>query len=110
MKLLLDQKLLFRLVKKLELIFPGSAHFRLLGMEKQDDRVIWQYARGHGFTIVTQAADFELLTQLYGFPPKVIWLRCGNTATTNILQLLTTHKDLIQAFTIDEPVSCLELR
>lgn len=62
MKLLFDQNLSFRLVKQLEGHFPGSAHVRLLRMYTQDDRRIWQYAQAHSFTIVTQDADFELLS------------------------------------------------
>ncbi len=110
MKFLFDQNLSFRLVKKLEAYFPGSAHVRLLGMDEDDDKLIWQYARDNGFTIVTQDADFEMLSQLYGFPPKVVWLRCGNTATTNILYLLTTNHDLLKAFGEDDLVACLELQ
>lgn len=110
MKLLFDQNLSFRLVKQLETYFPDSAHVRLLGMDTDDDRLIWQYAKDHHFTIVTQDADFELLSQLYGFPPKVIWLRCGNTATANIFTLLLTNHDLIIAFGADDLVACLELQ
>ncbi len=110
MKLLFDQNLSFRLVKKLELYFPDSAHVRLIGMDADDDKLIWQYARDNGFIIVTQDADFEVLSQLYGFPPKVIWLRCGNTATTNIYNLLVTNHDLLTAFGGDDLVACLELR
>ncbi|HEX4950891.1 MAG TPA: DUF5615 family PIN-like protein [Blastocatellia bacterium] len=110
MKLLFDQNLSFRLVKKLEVYFPDSARVRLLGMDEEDDKVIWIFARDNGFTIVTQDADFEMVSQLYGFPPKVIWLRCGNTATTNILNLLITNHDLLTAFGADDLIACLELR
>jgi len=110
MKLLFDQNLSFRLVKLLATDFPDSDHIRLLGLEQQNDGTIWQFARDHGFTIVTQDADFDSLSQLYGFPPKVIWLRCGNTATDTILQLLLTHRDLILAFEQDQTLACLELR
>jgi predicted nuclease of predicted toxin-antitoxin system len=109
MKLLLDQNLSYKLLKQLETHFPGSAHVRLLGMAEQDDRTIWHYAQANGYTIVTQDADFELLSQLYGFPPKVVWLRCGNTATANILRLLTDNDGLLQAFDADDSVACLEL-
>jgi predicted nuclease of predicted toxin-antitoxin system len=110
MKLLFDQNLSFRLAEKLEEAFPGSAHVRLLGMDTDEDRLIWQYAKEHHFTIVTQDADFELLSQLYGFPPKVIWLRCGHTATAIIFKLLMTNYDLIIAFGEDDLVACLELQ
>jgi predicted nuclease of predicted toxin-antitoxin system len=110
MKLLLDQNLSFKLLKPLAPLFPDSAHVRLLGMEQQGDRQIWTFARDNGFTVVTQDADFEALSQLHGFPPKVIWLRCGNTSTTYILHLLTRHHELIRAFIADDTLACLELR
>ena len=93
MKLLFDQNLSFRLAKKLEEYFPNSAHVRLLGMDEENDEIIWRYAREHGYIIVTQDADFESLSQLYGFPPKVIWLRCGNTATSNIFNRVVAVKE-----------------
>lgn len=110
MKLLFDQNLSFRLVNQLAVYFPDSAHVRLLGMDEEDDRLIWQFAQDNGFAIVTQDADFEALSQLYGFPPKVIWLRCGNTATANIYNLLLTNRELLAAFGEDDLVACLELR
>lgn len=110
MKLLFDQNLSFRLVRQLDVYFPDSAHVRLLGMAEEDDKLIWQFAKNNDFIIVTQDADFEMLSQLYGFPPKVIWLRCGNTATSNILHLLITNHELLVAFGADDLVACLELR
>jgi predicted nuclease of predicted toxin-antitoxin system len=110
MKLLFDQNLSFRLAKKLEEYFPDSAHVRLLGMDQDDDTLIWEFARNNDFIIVTQDADFESLSQMYGFPPKVIWLRCGNTASSNILRLLLSNYELLLAFGDDDFVACLELR
>lgn len=109
MKLLFDQNLSFRLAKQLAALFPESAHVRILGMERRDDKIIWQYAKDNGFAVVTQDADFELLSQVYGFPPKIIWLRCGNTATANIRRILETNYDLILAFEADDLLACLEL-
>ena len=109
MRLLLDQNLSYKLVRQLEPFSPATEHVRLLGMDQTDDRLIWQYAKDNGLTIVTQDADFELLAQLYGFPPKVIWLRCGNTSSANVLHLLATNHELLSAFHDDEWVACLEL-
>jgi predicted nuclease of predicted toxin-antitoxin system len=109
MRLLLDQNLSYKLVRQLEPYFPATEHVKLLGMDETDDRLIWQYAKDNGLTIVTQDADFELLAQLRGFPPKVIWLRCGNTSTANICQLLISHYQLIAAFHDDDLIACLEL-
>ncbi|MDX2033848.1 MAG: DUF5615 family PIN-like protein [Blastocatellia bacterium] len=77
--------------------------------EEADDRVIWQYARDNQFIIVTQDADFDMLAQMYGFPPKVIWLRCGNTSTGHIFHLLSANLDLIELFIEDEQFACLEI-
>ena len=44
-----------------------------------DDRAIWRIA--NGLTIVTLDSDFADLAALFGPPPKVIWLRCGNQTT-----------------------------
>ena len=79
-------------------------------MDEENDEIIWRYARENGYIIVTQDADFESLSQLYGFPPKVIWLRCGNTATSNIFNLLISNFELLVAFGADDLVACLELR
>lgn len=109
MKLLFDQNLSFRLVKQLADLFPDSTHVRLLGMAQRDDKIIWQFAKDNGFTFVTQDADFEWLSQIRGFPPKIIWLRCGNTATANVRRLLETNYDLILAFESDDLLACVEL-
>jgi len=109
MKLLFDQNLSFRLTKQLALLFPDSAHVRLLGMDQQNDLSLWRFARDQGFVVVTQDADFEWLSQLHGFPPKIIWLRCGNTATANIRRILETNYELILAFEADDLLACLEL-
>ncbi len=84
MKLLFDQNLSFRLGQCLQDVFLGSNQVRLLGMDEDDDRRVWAHAKANHFTIVTQDADFADLSLLYGPPPKVIWLRCGNQATAAI--------------------------
>ena len=79
MKLLLDQNLSYRLLDKLEAVFPGSTQARLIGMAQADDAAIWHHAKDSGFTIVTKDSDFYERSLVYGFPPKVIWLH--NAAT-----------------------------
>jgi len=78
MKLLFDQNLSFKLPQRLKEIFTNSAQVRVLGLDKADDRIIWNYARNSGYVIVTLDSDFANMSALYGFPPKVIWLHCGN--------------------------------
>jgi predicted nuclease of predicted toxin-antitoxin system len=108
MKLLFDQNLSFRLCRYLDDIFPGSDQVRRVGLTDADDRAIWQFAREHGYVLVTLDADFAELASLRGPPPKVIWLRCGNQATEAIADLLRQHADAIAAFESGE-AACLEI-
>src|SRR5262245_17384795 len=109
MKLLFDQNLSFWLVAKRANDFPNSAHVRLLGMEEATDRTIWQYARDNDLNIVTQDAGYNGLAQVHGFPPKIIWLRCGNTSTANILYILLANYDTIKDFNDSNQLACLEI-
>jgi predicted nuclease of predicted toxin-antitoxin system len=77
LKLLLDQNLSYKLVARLETLFPGTTQARPLGMAQATDTAIWQYAADHGFTIVTKDSDFYERSLIHGFPPKIIWLQCG---------------------------------
>lgn len=109
MKLLFDQNLSYKLARDLQDSFPGSAQVRRLGLSDADDRTIWQYAKANSFTIVTHDIDFKELSLLYGFPPKVILLRIGNTLTNAIVSLLTANIDVIREFHENSNLACLEL-
>ena len=112
MKLLFDQNISFRVVRGLINIFPESKQVRDLQLENATDRQIWDYAKKEKFTIVTFDSDFYDLTLLLGIPPKVIWLRFGNTSTDNLIFILQENQNLIHEF-IENPdykeVGCLEL-
>jgi len=109
LKLLFDQNLSYRLVAALETIYPGSAHVRLLGMERASDETIWRYAKENQFTIVTQDSDFNERSVVFGHPPKVIWLKGGNTSTNRILALLKHHQPFVVLFDSEAETGCLEL-
>ena len=101
MKLLFDQNLSHRLVQALQKEFPDSRHVREVGLEEATDAVVWQYAAQQGFAIVTKDADFHQRSFLFGHPPKVVWLRVGNTSTTKIEALLRRRVDDVGAFCSD---------
>jgi len=109
MKLLFDQNLSFKLCRLLVDIFPDSQQVRLLGMEEADDKAIWDHAKTSGFVLVSQDVDFADMATLYGPPPKVIWLRCGNQPTNAIEQRLRDHADAIGAFEQDDTAACWEI-
>ncbi|WP_425305086.1 DUF5615 family PIN-like protein [Bradyrhizobium erythrophlei] len=52
-----------------------------LGLSEVGDRILWDYAKANGFTIVSQDVDFAEMAVLSGSPPKMIWLRAGNQST-----------------------------
>ena len=78
MKLLLDQNLSPSLIPRLQDLFPDSAHVQEAHLDRAPDNIVWEFARDEGFAIVTQDSDFADRALLYGYPPKIIWLRFGN--------------------------------
>jgi predicted nuclease of predicted toxin-antitoxin system len=112
MKLLLDQNISFRIISKIQDIFPGSKQVRELGLENKKDSFIWSYAKDNGYCIVTFDGDFYDLGLIKGSSPKVIWLRLGNTSTLNIEKILRKNIDLIKTFLTDpnyKEIGCLEI-
>jgi predicted nuclease of predicted toxin-antitoxin system len=71
--------------------------------------VVWQLAVEHGCVLVTKDEGFHRLSVLRGAPPKVVWLRLGNCATTDIARLLRDRVDDILRFEAQAEVTFLEL-
>lgn len=112
MKILLDQNISFRVVKKIQTLYTEARQVRELGLENASDKQIWSFAKEHHFTIVTFDADFYDLANLLGHPPKIIWLRTGNTGTEHIAALLLEKAALIKEFICqsdNEHLACLEI-
>jgi predicted nuclease of predicted toxin-antitoxin system len=112
LKLLFDQNISFRVAARLKSEFPSCAQVRELALEDKSDREIWEYAKKEGFTIVTFDADFFDLVTLYGHPPKVVWLRVGNTSTENLITVLQKNTGILTAFITDAnqaQIGCLEI-
>ncbi len=64
---------------------------------------IWEFAKLHDFCIVTQDSDFAERSRLYGAPPKVVWLRCGNSTPQQVEIILRSNATLITEL-IQNPV------
>lgn len=109
MKLLFDQNLSHKLALVVQNQFPASAHVRELGLSEADDHDLWDFAREHGFTIISKDSDFHQRSLLYGAPPKVVWLRVGNCSTTELIDLLQRHLDNLLRFDSDESGTFLEI-
>lgn len=73
------------------------------------DREIWEFAKSNNYIIVTQDSDFNDLNLLYGFPPKIVWIRTGNINTQSIVGLLTDYHEEIRNFVDDSNYGCFEI-
>ncbi|MBA3585280.1 MAG: DUF5615 family PIN-like protein [Gemmatimonadetes bacterium] len=110
MKLLLDANLSPHLAKRLSDLYPETIHVRDLGLERADDRALWEHALEHGFALVSKDSDLHQLSFLYGTPPKVIWIRRGNCTTTELEEVLRFRYHEIIEFIEDPESSFLALR
>jgi len=104
LKLLLDHNLSPRLVSRLADLYPGSSHVYLLGLETADDRAVWEYARQGGYTVVSKDSDYNDLSVLLGFPPKLVWIRRGNCSVREIEAILRVHHAEVASF-LENPES-----
>lgn len=102
MKLLFDHNISPRLIELLRDVFSEASHVTVLGLERASDQVVWQYAKTHGYVLVSKDTDFNDLVTLRGFPPKVIWLRLGNCTTTHIAEALAAQQETIRDFATDK--------
>ena len=68
--LLFDENLAARLVADLADLYPGCFHVGDRGLAGGSDSAIWQYAREHGFIIVTKDEDFSGLVSSAGHRRK----------------------------------------
>ena len=91
MKLLFDQNISYRIVRKLSDCYPGCKQIRELGLTNANDADIWDYARKNDYVIVTFDSDFYDIGIINGCPPKIVLLRTGNLTTNQVADLLRTN-------------------
>ena len=101
MKLLFDQNISPKLSDHFKDTFKEAVHIQDLNLDSAGDIELWEYARSNNFTIVTKDSDFNHLVSLYGFPPKVIWIRRGNCTTKQIQDMIKDHIEGIRLFIND---------
>ena len=109
MKLLFDENLSHKLVRLLADLFPGSIHVREVGLKAADDPVVWEYAKNNGLMIVSKDSDMHQRSFVFGYPPKVVWVRLGNCSTSDVERLMRRHFDAIKSFYEDDYASFLSL-
>lgn len=108
MKVLFDNNLSYKLCHKLADLFPGSQHVSDARLESASDHEVWAYAKQNDFIIISKDEDFSYLSQTFGFPPKVIWLKIGNLKTLQIENLIRTHHQALTSL-LDEKIGLIEV-
>ncbi|MDF2432622.1 MAG: hypothetical protein JWP44_2253 [Mucilaginibacter sp.] len=78
--------------------FETVKQVKQLGLVDATDLDIWNYASENDFTIITFDSDFIDLANLKGSPPKIIWLRSGNSSNLKIANKLLSKADVIKEF------------
>jgi predicted nuclease of predicted toxin-antitoxin system len=109
MKLLFDQNISHRILNLISEVYPKANQVRGLKIENFSDKSIWEFAKKGGYTIVTFDSDFYNFSLVWGFPPKIIWLKTKNQTTKNVSNLILKHQETIQHFIENENLSCLEI-
>jgi predicted nuclease of predicted toxin-antitoxin system len=97
MKLLFDQNLSFKLCTLLSDLFPDSKPVRELGLDRSDDRIVWQHAKDNGYVLVSQDSDFADMAA------------CGNQRVVTVEALLRRHAKGIAEFDQNITAACLEI-
>lgn len=64
---------------------------RELGLRDAQDAEIFERARSENVIVITKDKDFADLVLRNGAPPKILWLRCGNTSEDKLKEILTDH-------------------
>ena len=101
MNILLDQNISFRVVSLLSNTFQNVKQVKEIGLTDSSDLEIWNYARKNNYTIITFDSDFIDLANLKGSPPKIIWLRFGNSTNLKIANKLISKADMINDFILN---------
>ena len=96
MKILLDANISWKLINRLSSIFGECSHVDSIGLKiPPSDIDIWKYALKHNMTIFTKDSDFVDLLDVYGFPPKIVIIKTGNSKNNALEELLLKSKDEI---------------
>jgi predicted nuclease of predicted toxin-antitoxin system len=110
MKLLFDQNISNRIIAKLKNFGDFDVkHIKDVDLHNASDYEIWQFAKIKGYTIVTQDVDFNEFSNLFGYPPKIIWLRLGNMRAEAMASELDNIVDLLLDFENNPILSLLEI-
>lgn len=109
MRFLFDQNISHRILKLIPDNYVESTSVKKEGLINATDKQIWKFAKKNNYVIVTQDSDFNDLSSLYGFPPKIIWVRTGNLKTQTLVDILITNENNILSFIKNNRYGCFEI-
>ncbi|MDZ7607846.1 MAG: DUF5615 family PIN-like protein [Cyclobacteriaceae bacterium] len=109
MKLLFDQNISHKILKLLPEKYKEATSVKSERMLSFTDREIWEFARKNNYVIVTHDSDFNDLNALFGFPPKIIWIRTGNIRPKDLADLILQYEREIAKFISEDAYGCFEI-
>ena len=110
MKLLLDANISWRLCSFFEENFGECIHVNKTELQPPaKDQNIWQYAKKHDYTIVTQDTDFLNFLETKGYPPKIILIKTGNINRKQMEKIILQAKPSIVELSNNEEYGLLEI-
>ncbi len=109
MKLLFDENISWRIKYLISENFSDILHVTQIASNPLTDKQIYEYAKNNNYTILTFDSDFINFVTLYGFPPKIIQLKCGNNRTEIIANKIINHLEQINLFINDGNIGFLEI-
>jgi predicted nuclease of predicted toxin-antitoxin system len=108
-KLLFDENLSRKLVRRLAELYPDSVHVAEIDLLAAPDLEVWEYAKAGNYVIVTTDADFYELATTIGPPPKIVWLRQWTHPTRDAEHVLRRDAIRITDFAADPELGVLVL-
>ena len=91
MRFLFDQNISHRILNLIPKKYSGSTTVKNEGLINAPDREIWEFAKLNDYIIVTQDSDFNDFNLLYGFPPKIVWIRTGNLSGRGLINRVSSR-------------------
>ncbi|NOQ36056.1 MAG: hypothetical protein GQ569_09195 [Methylococcaceae bacterium] len=107
--MLFDNNLSHKLVARLIDIFPDSSHVMFEDMDESEDDEIWSFSMEQNFTIITKDADYNEMNFLYGFPPKIVWVRVGNCKLADMERIIRRNSIAINEFFHNKELGVIEI-
>lgn len=109
MKILVDENISHRLIALIDPPFEGSIHVNSFSPPLRTGNEIWKLAQEEDYVILTFVEDFSDWQLIRENPPKVIWLRMGNTPTKELARILKVNAVKINHFGSDPDSIILEI-